>query len=89
MLRNDAEALRKQLRAEEDADSPAVKNQVAKLDPLIRDCQKVEKLLAEQSADFARLQNAGHELDLTAARREIESRLARLRAALPAGQLPE
>ncbi|MFW8593271.1 hypothetical protein ACOHWE_03615 [Cribrihabitans neustonicus] len=89
MLRNDAEALRSRLRAEEAEESSAVKSQVAKLDPLIRDCQKVEKLLAEQSADFARLQNKGHELDLAAAKREIEGRLARLRAAFPSAALPE
>ncbi|MDE4172650.1 recombinase [Phaeobacter sp. PT47_59] len=87
-LRNHAEYLRHEL----EENGPEVlegrdKQQVAKLDSLIRDCQKVEKTLAEQTQS-ATADDTG--LDLERARAEITRRLDRLRAAghttEPAGQ---
>ncbi|KIC25774.1 hypothetical protein GC1_02900 [Leisingera sp. ANG1] len=75
-LRKEAEELREQL------ETTGAKSQVRKLEDLIRDCQKVEKTLAEQSTDVARLLKSEHELDLVAARAAVELGLSRLRAAL-------
>ncbi len=61
-------------------DTTALKPQIAKLDGLIRDIQKVEKTLVERE------QTAGTAgmvaFDLSAARDEIERRLAGLRTAI-------
>jgi len=78
-LRQKAEQLRERLEdLGPDALDEGEQRQVAKLDGLIRDCQKVEKTLAEQTQG-AEAQDSG--LDLDAARDEISRRLARLRAA--------
>lgn len=77
-LRNEAEALREQL----ETTGAGAKGQVGKLEQLIRDCQKVERLLAEQSTEFARMLKSEHELDLVAARAAVERGLSGLRAAL-------
>ncbi|WP_052261954.1 hypothetical protein [Leisingera sp. ANG-M1] len=81
-LRNEAEDLREQLETEGADDTTGAKSQVSKLEALIRDCQKVERLLAEQSSEFARMLKSEHELDFGAARRDVESRLAGIRASL-------
>jgi hypothetical protein len=79
-LRGAAEYLADQLEAEAELPDRSADVQIRKLITLIADCQKVETLLVSQSAEFARLFNAGNQLDLSAARAEIESRLACLRA---------
>ncbi|MEX0302559.1 MAG: recombinase [Leisingera sp.] len=84
-LRNEAEALREQLELNGDDETTGAKGQISKLNDLIRDCQKVGKTIAEQSADFARMLNTEQELDFDAARREVESRLSGIRATLSAG----
>lgn len=81
-LRNEAEALRAQLDAEGADEVTGAKGQISKLEGLIRDCQKVEKVIAEQSTEFARMLRSEHELDLGAARREVESRLTGIRSAI-------
>ncbi|WP_241483467.1 hypothetical protein [Leisingera sp. ANG-DT] len=81
-LRKEAEELREQLETTGADEMTGAKSQVRKLEDLIRDCQKVEKTLAEQSTDVARLLKSEHELDLVAARAAVELGLSRLRAAL-------
>ncbi|WP_291731640.1 hypothetical protein [Leisingera sp. F5] len=81
-LRNEAEELREQLDAQGADEAAGAKSQIGKLEQLIRDCQKVERLLAEQSTEFARMLKSEHELDLGAARTAVECGLSRLRAAL-------
>ncbi|QAX29771.1 hypothetical protein ETW24_10550 [Leisingera sp. NJS204] len=81
-LRNEAEELREQLDAEGADEVTGAKSQVSKLEQLIRDCQKVERLLAEQSTEFARMLKSEHELDLVAARAAVERGLSGLRSAL-------
>ena len=81
-LRNEAENLREQLEAEDAGEVAGAKGQISKLDGLIRDCQKVEKTIAEQSTEFANMLKSEHELDFDAARRDVESRLAGIRAAV-------
>ncbi len=90
-LRNEAEALREQLRAE-DAVNPetgGAKPQINKLETLIRDCQKVEKTLVEQSALITDASTQTPTYDFDAVRAEIDSRLARLRATQPGGTISE
>ncbi|WP_193747603.1 hypothetical protein [Leisingera sp. ANG-M7] len=81
-LRNEAEELREQLETNGADETTGTKGQVSRLDQLIRECQKVERLLAEQSTEFARMLKSEHELDPVAARAAVELGLSRLRAAL-------
>jgi len=81
-LRNEAEELREQLETTGADEVTGAKTQIRKLEELIRDCQKVEKVIAEQSTEFARMLKSEHELDLVAARAAVESGLSRLRTAL-------
>lgn len=81
-LRNEAEELREQLETTGGDDTTGAKGQISKLEGLIRDCQKVEKVIAEQSTEFTRMLKSEHELDLVAARAAVERGLACLRAAL-------
>lgn len=90
-LRNEAEALRLQLR-DEDALNPetaGVKPQINKLETLIRDCQKVEKTLVDQSTLITDASTSTPAYDFEAVRAEIHSRLDRLRATSPGSALPE
>lgn len=78
-LRQKAEELREQLeRLGPDALEEGEQRQVAKLDSLIRDCQKVEKTLAEQTQGTNGTDNG---INLDEARAEVTRRLSRLRAA--------
>ncbi|MEP5212664.1 recombinase [Sulfitobacter pontiacus] len=90
-LRNEAEALREQLRAENtvNPETGGVKPQINKLETLIRDCQKVEKTLVEQSALITDASTQTPTYDFDAVRAEIDSRLARLRATQPGGAISE
>ncbi|MBY6065800.1 hypothetical protein KUW17_03555 [Leisingera aquaemixtae] len=81
-LRNAAEELREQLETTGGDESTGANAQISRLEGLIRDCQKVEKVIAEQSTEFARMLKSEHELDLGAARAAVERGLSRLRAAL-------
>lgn len=81
-LRNEAEELRAQLELNGADEVTGAKAQISKLEQLIRDCQKVEKVIAEQSSDIAGMLKSEHELDLDAARAAVEGGLSRLRAAL-------
>ncbi len=81
-LRNEAEELREQLETNGADETTGTKGQVSRLEQLIRECQKVERLLAEQSTEFARMLKSEHELDPVAARAAVELGLSRLRAAL-------
>ncbi len=81
-LRNEAEALREQLETNGIDEVTGTKGQVSKLEQLIRECQKVERVLAEQSSEFADLFKSENELDLVAARAAVERGLSGLRAAL-------
>lgn len=83
-LRNAAEELREQLETTGGDDATGARAQISRLEGLIRDCQKVEKVIAEQSTEFARMLKSEHELDLGAARAAVERGLSRLRAALAA-----
>lgn len=87
-LRNEAEVLRAELRAEDtiNPETAGVKPQINKLETLIRDCQKVEKTLVDQSALILTNTPA---YDFESVRAEIHSRLARLRATQPRSALPE
>ncbi|KAE9631862.1 hypothetical protein GP644_04735 [Parasedimentitalea maritima] len=78
-LRNEAEALREQLEAEQEMGGDISKPQLAKLEGLIRDCQKVEKTLVAQSSQFASLTEIGPALDLDSLRSDLRCRLASLR----------
>ena len=79
LLRKQAEDLRKQLQAGEDADLVNGSKRVAAVEGLVRTCQKVEQSLAEQHDRQAGIVRGGYALDLDAARLEIGCRLARLR----------
>lgn len=81
-LRNEAEELRTQLELNGADEVTGAKAQISKLEQLIRDCQKVEKVIAEQSSDIAGMLKSEHELDLDAARAAVEGGLSRLRAAV-------
>lgn len=81
-LRNAAETLRQQLEADGAEEAAGGKSQISKLEQLIRDCQKVEKVIAEQSTEFADMLKSENQLDLDAARRDVESRLSSIRAIL-------
>lgn len=81
-LRNEAEALRAQLESNGIEEVTGTKGQVSKLEQLIRECQKVERVLAEQSSEFAGLFKSENDLDLVAARAAVERGLSGLRAAL-------
>mgnify|MGYP003701434581 FL=1 len=83
-LRNAAEELREQLETTGGDEATGARAQISRLEGLIRDCQKVEKVIAEQSTEFARMLKSEHELDLGAARAAVECGLSRLRAALAA-----
>lgn len=78
-LRQEAEELRERLAGEGEKALAGTLPRIAKLEGLIRDCQKVEKALVEQN-DHGLSNRSG--LDLDAARTEIAGRLDRLRAAL-------
>lgn len=82
-LRHEAEELQQRLAAEGDAALTASLPRLAKLESLIRDCQKVEKTLVENSTQGASDQSG---IDLATARIEISSRLDRLRSALGAAE---
>ncbi len=75
-----AEDLRRQIEAGEDADLVSGSKQVVQVDGLIRSCQKVEVCLVEQRNRQAGIVQGGHALDLDKARFDIGCRLARLRA---------
>ncbi|KXF90524.1 recombinase [Phaeobacter sp. HS012] len=77
-LRQEAEQMLERLACDEDEGGSTPR--IAKLESLIRDSQKVEKTLVEQSEQH----QAAAGLDIKAARDEIENRLARLRASLDA-----
>ncbi|NRB19447.1 MAG: recombinase [Rhodobacteraceae bacterium] len=79
-LRHEAEALREQLEADQEVGGDISKPQLAKLEGLIRDCQKVEKTLVAQSSQFTSLAETGPCLDLDALRADLRRRLATLRA---------
>ncbi len=81
-LRNEAEELREQLATAGAEEAAGANARIGKLEQLIRDCQKVERLLAEQSTEFARMLKSENELDLGAARAAVERGLSGLRAAL-------
>jgi chromosome segregation ATPase len=81
-LRNEAEELRTQLELNGADEVTGAKAQISKLEQLIRDCQKVEKVIAEQSSDIAGMLKSEHELDLDAARAAVAGGLSRLRAAV-------
>lgn len=84
-LRNQAEQLRHDLEKHGiEALDQGERQQIAKLDSLVRDCQKVEKTLAEQTQSAAP-EDSG--LDLDTARAEISRRLDRLRAAAAEAEL--
>lgn len=83
-LRNAAEELREQLETTGGDEATGARAQISRLEGLIRDCQKVEKVIAEQSTEFARMLKSEHELDLGAARAAVERGLSRLRAAVAA-----
>ena len=89
-LRNEAETLRAELSAEHDInpETAGVKPQINKLETLIRDCQKVEKTLVDQSSLIRSTPDTAP-YDFDAVRAEIHSRLARLRATQPGSALPE
>ena len=91
LLRNEAETLRAELRAEHavNPETAGVKPQINKLETLIRDCQKVEKTLVDQSTLISDAHNSAPTYDFEAVRAEIHSRLARLRATSPGSALPE
>lgn len=76
-LRQEAEDLQQQLAVsgEEALNGPLPR--IAKLEGLIRDCQKVEKTLVEHTPQGLEDQQGR---DLAAARAEVSSRLDRLRA---------
>lgn len=78
-LRQEAEELRAQLACDGAEALAGTLPRIAKLEGLIRDCQKVEKTLVEQN-DHSACDQSG--LDLAAARIEISCRLDRLRAPL-------
>ena len=61
-----------------DPDPGALKPQIGKVEALIRDLQKVERILAEQS----HARNDAEAFDLEAARAELERRLAGLHGLL-------
>jgi hypothetical protein len=82
-LRHEAEELQQRLAAEGDEALTAALPPLAKLESLIRDCQKVEKTLVENRTQGAPDQSG---IDLATARVEISSRLDRLRASLAAGE---
>ncbi|WP_083100645.1 hypothetical protein [Pseudophaeobacter leonis] len=82
-LRHEAEELQQRLAAEGDEALTAALPRLAKLESLIRDCQKVEKTLVENSTQGAPDQSG---IDLATARVEIISRLDRLRSALGADE---
>ncbi|WP_333693786.1 recombinase [Phaeobacter italicus] len=83
-LRQEAEAMLYRLQCDSDEEALSTPR-IAKLESLIRDSQKVEKTLVEQSHDH----QAAAGLDLDAARNEIESRLSRLGASFSAAGLSE
>ncbi|MGR3759633.1 hypothetical protein ACUXV3_05805 [Roseobacteraceae bacterium NS-SX3] len=87
-LRHAAEGLRAQLETDGVEEITGASGQISKLEGLIRDCQKVEKTLAEQSSQFNRLSRSEAALDLGAARSEILRRLDGLRAVLAGGDVP-
>ena len=80
-LRQEAEDLQERLAACGEEALNAALPRIAKLEGLIRDCQKVEKTLVEQNPQETCDQQG---LDLAAARAEISSRLDRLRRAFAA-----
>lgn len=84
-LRQEAEELRERLAGEGEEALTATLPRIAKLESLIRDCQKVEKALVEQ-CDHGSPERS--QLDLDAARIEISRRLDRLRATLDRGETP-
>lgn len=83
-LRQEAEDLQERLASSEEEALNAALPRIAKLEGLIRDCQKVEKTLVEQNPQETCDQQG---LDLAAARAEISCRLDRLRRAHGAGNL--
>ncbi|EBA16171.1 hypothetical protein RSK20926_20635 [Roseobacter sp. SK209-2-6] len=85
-LRQEAESFHDRLSQEETDAISGPTPALNKLEGLIRDCQKVEKFLAERNA-LTLAETT--ELDLDAAKHEIRDRLARLRAARDAGKVSE
>lgn len=79
-LRQQAEELRRQIEAGEDADLVIGARQVAAAEGLVKTCQKVEASLVEQHHRQAGIVRGGYALDLEQARIDIGCRLARLRA---------
>ncbi len=79
-LRQQAEDLRKQIEAGEDADLATGNKRLGQVESLIRCCQKVEVSLDEQQNKQVGIAQGGYALDLEAARVEVGCRLARLRA---------
>jgi hypothetical protein len=88
-LRQQAEGLRRQIEAGEDADLVNGNKQVAAVDGLLRTCQKVEASLDEQYHRKAGIVRGGYALDLEQARFEIGCRLARLRACCDTREVSE
>ncbi len=89
-LRTEAETLREDLRAQDPSrpEFTQIQPKIAKLETLIRDCQKVEKTLVDQS-NLIRTDAPTAAYDFESVRAEIHSRLARLRATDPGSALPE
>lgn len=88
-LRRQAEDLRRQIEAGEDADLASGSKQVVQVDGLIRSCQKVEVCLVEQQNRQAGIVQGGYALDLDELRVDIGCRLARLRACSGARDVSE
>lgn len=88
-LREQAENLRDQIEAGEDADLAGGGKQLAQIDGLIRVCQKVETNLVEHTNRKAGIAQGGYALDLAEARAEIGGRLDRLRRSQGEGHVPE
>lgn len=88
-LRRQAEDLRRQIEAGEDADLTSGSKQVGQVEGLIRSCQKVEVCLVEQRNRQVGIVQGGHALDLDQARFDIGCRLARLRACSGARNVSE
>ncbi len=83
-LRQEAEELQQRLADDGAKALNSALPRIAKLEGLIRDCQKVEKTLAEQNTQGATDQLG---LDLAEARAEISRRLDRLRSSQGAEHL--
>jgi septal ring factor EnvC (AmiA/AmiB activator) len=88
-LRQKAEDLRQRIEAGEDSDLIGYSKDIARVETLIRACQKVEASLVEQQDRHSGHANGCSALDLEQARFEIGCRLARLRTCCDPGGVSE